>query len=152
MISGSNSKNCLLFSLFLALALVISSILETAVPQKEGGSTKKVHRFWALSQRGAPGASCALLLVNDARLGRALRRAQVTRDGFLVRREYDDFIEHAIATGVELQRLGHVPILLLDGAVVRDHVHGELALFRVNFLQLQAHGAHRSGMLAAEES
>src|ERR1019366_2552332 len=78
----------------------------------------------------------ALLRRSGDRYRSVFRRAQVAGDLVLVHRPDHEFIQHVLASGVELHRLALVPVFLLDGLVVGGDVQRVLAAFWVGLLQL----------------
>src|SRR5256886_7511067 len=100
-------------------------------------------RTWAL-------ASIALICCHRNRS--VLRRAQVTHGFFLVHRPDHQLVQHAVAPGIELNRLADAAVLLLDRFVVRGNVQGEFAALRSGLLQLQAHSRDRLRLRSEEHT
>ena len=81
-----------------------------------------------------------------------LRSAQISARFVLVNCPDDQFIEHMIPSAIKLNRFTQVPILFLDGLVVRRYVERELAFLRVCLLELKADGRDWLGLCAFQQS
>src|SRR6266478_5493641 len=83
--------------------------------------------------------SLLLLRRSANRYWSILRSAQVAGNLVFVHRPGHEFIQHMIASGVELHRLALVPVFFLDGLVVGGDIQRVLAPFGIGLLELQGH-------------
>src|SRR5437660_4699703 len=72
-----------------------------------------------------------------------LRSAQVAGNLVFVHRPGHEFIQHVLASGVELHGLALVPVFFLDCSVVGGDIQRVLAAFGIGLLELQGYGRER---------
>src|SRR5438034_10709800 len=67
-------------------------------------------------------------------------RSQIARYLIFINGIDHDFKQVVLASGIELKRLVHSAVFLLDLLIVGKHVEREFALLGIGFLELQAYG------------
>src|SRR5205807_6420410 len=79
-----------------------------------------------------------------------LRSAQVAGNLIFVHCPSHEFIQHVLASGVELDRLALIPVFFLDGSVVGGDIQRVLAAFGIGLLELQGHSRERLRLRALQ--
>src|SRR6266481_9583281 len=94
--------------------------------------------------------SLLLLWRSGDRYRSILRSAQVAGNLVFVHCPGHEFIQHVLASGVELHGLALVPVFFLDGSVVGGDIQRVLAAFGIGLFELQGHSRKRLRLSALQ--